>query len=118
MRQVAQQLDVAAPSRRISRRPRRAIIRYSLQRRTLGHLDLCETSFVCHPPCPLRAGCGLDTVLEGHRDAVQAVALLSDHRIVSGSRDGTLRIWRDTEVREACPHRWPSLVCCGADALR
>lgn len=47
---------------------------------------------------PPLAGNGLDAVLEGHRDAVQAFALLPDSRIVSGSRDGTIRIWRDTEV--------------------
>lgn len=102
---MAQQLDVAAPARRLPRRPW-CDASSPLTPRVYIPLTLHTTSrqpFTSVSP-PTCAGSGLDTVLEGHRDAVQAVALLADHRIVSGSRDGTLRIWRDTEARRSPAH--------------
>ena len=46
-------------------------------------------------------------VLEGHTDSIRAVAISADgSKIVSGSRDKTVRVW-SMETGEVCLPAWP-----------
>ena len=62
-------------------------------RQVLGHLRL-------EPP-------RLTMQLEGHTGAVTSVAQLADGRIISGSRDKSLRVWNlesGSYITEMCGH--------------
>ena len=48
-------------------------------------------------PLSVRGGAGSNVcaaTLQGHTSLISALAVLPDRRVVSGSRDGTLRVWQ------------------------